>query len=212
MTSSPSNMTLVECLPEVRPASGLVWLCVSPDDWTIVSIAGDPEGLLDSTPSAWLVDGYLQSQVDPRDVEQLREILKAGELKEPAVAELRMLGEDGTPVWVQFSRLPQYCPDGFIQVSLLNIDDRVMVAQNLNRAVQTMREALITTSLEIAHPTKTICDFGGLLERHLSTQNDHVGSDYALGIRDAVERLKTLDKALQIARHQVPKIKMAAGV
>lgn len=40
--------------------------------------------------------------------------------------------------------------------------------------------------------TRTMSGYAGMLERHLSIQDDTVGSEYAIGVRSGLEQLQTL--------------------
>lgn len=198
MISRPSDVSDVDRAPEVRPARGLVWLRLDPETLQINSLVGAPIDLLGEKDTAWQTDGFLLDRIDQEDLAQVLEALRSdGAPSQPTVAEFRMRHTDGRVVWVQLCRLHHMTPEGEMLVSLLNIDEQVLLERALAHAVETMRDALVTTCQEISQPANAISDYGGLLERHLSTQRDHVGSDYALGIREAVERLKDLSNSLQ---------------
>jgi hypothetical protein len=48
---------------------------------------------------------------------------------------------------------------------------------------------------------RAISVFGEMLERHLAAQRDDVGSDYAVGLREELERLDTmLGQLMRIAQ------------
>ncbi|MEM1299125.1 MAG: hypothetical protein AAGH68_07565 [Pseudomonadota bacterium] len=171
---------------------------MNPDTLRINSLVGAPDDLLGASESDWQTDGFLLDRVDKDALSQVLDALRPESApSQPTVAEFRMSHNDGHVVWVQLCRLHHMTSDGEMLVSLLTIDEQVLVERALARAVETMRDALVTTSHEISQPANAISDYGGLLERHLSTQRDHVGSDYALGIREAVERLKDLSDSLQ---------------
>lgn len=40
--------------------------------------------------------------------------------------------------------------------------------------------------------TRTMSGYAGMLERHLSIQDDTIGSEYAVGVRGGLEQLQTL--------------------
>ena len=198
MTTGTMDITGTERAAEFRQAKGLVWLWLSPNDLRVKRIQGAPEVLLGDPPGGWQAPGFLINRFDPRDREAGRALLSGTErTSNPDVAELRMTRVDGGVVWVQLCRIQACSDEGDILVSLLNIDEQVLVERTLSQAVEAMRDALVTTSYEIAQPANAISDYGGLLERHLSTQADDVGSEYALGIREAVERMKVLSDTLQ---------------
>ncbi len=52
---------------------------------------------------------------------------------------------------------------------------------------------------DISHPMNKISNFGEMLERHLSTQGDDVGSDFAVGLREGLQELDGLVERLQKA-------------
>lgn len=206
MTTGAIKITGAERAAEVRTAKGLVWLWLDFATLNVKRMQGAPEALLGDPPGSWERPGFLLDRLDPRDSEAGRALLmgSAG-TADPAVAELRMTRADGGVVWVQICRLMNTTADGEMLVSLLNIDEQVLVERTMAQAVDAMRDALMTTSYEIAQPANAISDYGGLLERHLSTQADDVGSEYALGIREAVERMKVLSDTLQrVGRKAAP--------
>ena len=198
MISTRDDLFNIRRNPEVRPARGLVWLRIDPETIRVTSLIGDPVELLGQAAEDWYADGFVLNRINPEDLDLVQGVLRADPRRNvPAVAEFRMRHAAGHMIWVQMCRLCQVAADGELQVSLLNIDEQVLVERALSKAIETMRDALVATSQEIALPANAISDYGGLLERHLATQRDHVGSDYALGIREAVERLKILSDSLQ---------------
>ena len=44
----------------------------------------------------------------------------------------------------------------------------------------------------LCQQTRTLSGYGGMLERHLSAQDDHVGSEYALAMRDVVSVMEDM--------------------
>ena len=198
MTTGTINIAGAELATEARPARGMVWLWLDSGNLDVKRVQGAPEALLGDPPGGWRMPGFLIDRLDARDRQAGLALLR-GDVgqTDPAVAELRMTRADGGVIWVQICRLMNTSRGEDILVSLLDIDEQVLVERTLAQAVEAMRDALVTTSYQIAQPANAISDYGGLLERHLSTQADDVGCEYALGIREAVERMKVLSDALQ---------------
>ncbi|MFK7944928.1 MAG: PAS domain-containing protein [Paracoccaceae bacterium] len=206
MTLRSGDSTSSERLPKTRTAKGLVWLRLAPQDLRIKSVQGSAVELLGFAPGDWQEADFITDRLDPRDRTTGRELLHSNtDTAQAAVAELRMIRSDGNVVWVQMCCLPRDGLGDDMRVSLLNIDQQVSTERALSQAVETMRDVLVTTSQEISQPANAISDYGGLLERHLSTQEDGLGSEYALGIREAVERMKQLSDTLQrVGRKAAP--------
>ena len=54
------------------------------------------------------------------------------------------------------------------------------------------QDILETVANNLNHVTRTMSGYAEMLERHLSIQDDIVGSEYALGVRGELEQLHTL--------------------
>lgn len=130
-----------------------------------VEVQGGAADLLGFPEKDWLADGFLSDRLDPRDREAgLRVLQDLRGATAGRVAELRLCGADGAPVWVQICTLPQLRADASEAiVTILNIEDRVMAEAAMSRAVETMRDALVKTAQEIAQPTNAISGYGAML-------------------------------------------------
>lgn len=164
------------------------------------SVCGADDALLGYPEEDWLVEGFWMDHIHPEDREAVLGLLKnCSEMNEAHDLEYRMHDRDGGVV-----RVVQHCElrrvdDDVIAVGfIIDITERA-AANSVPDQGDDVREALIRRiSREFIQPINAISGYGKMLERHLSSQGDDVGSDYALGVRDGIEQLS--DVMLQLRR------------
>ncbi len=76
------------------------------------------------------------------------------------------------------------------------------------RALLSLKNDVIKAMTDhLNHVTRTMSGYAGMLERHLSIQDDTIGSEYAVGVRGGLEQLHTLLHHLRpITRQQGVKL------
>ena len=118
--------------------------------------------------------------------------------------EYRVVHADGSVVWVhEIVKFDPTQPDDNVATGyIMNITHRVAQERDVQDALG-LKDALFRVVLEdIGHPVNKISSFGEMLERHLATQGDDVGSDFAVGLREGLQELDGLVERLRHAGSQ----------
>ena len=159
-------------------------------------VSGNAERLLGYPEAAWYEAGFWLRRIHPDDLEDVvsfrRTSLETGQNFE---LEYRVINASGETVWLhELAELggretPDACHGYFMDIS-----QRVRHEQDIARFVAYQARFLRFIGDDFSAGLRSASSYGELLERHLSQQEDHVGCDYALGLRDAIERLHQLSK------------------
>ena len=115
--------------------------------------------------------------------------------------EYRVVHADGHVLWIhEIVEFDRANPDNAIATGyILNITDRVAQESDVREALGLKEELFRVVLEDISHPVNKISNFGEMLERHLATQGDDVGSDFAVGLREGLQELDGLVERLQKA-------------
>jgi signal transduction histidine kinase len=180
-------------------------------------VRGNPEQLLGFPASDWCRPNFWSGRVHPDDRQAAIDFFRysAGARRDHEL-EYRMIDAAGRTVWVhdmvesgdrrgqgagQGDRRgdgPRHGQGGDLGGVLMDITPRVALETDVKKALKLKDELFRVVAEELAYPVRSISTYGEMLERHLSSQHDDVGSDYAVGLRAGVQRLDEL--LLQLMR------------
>ena len=155
-------------------------------------LTGDVEAFLGFPAERWFTRGFLVRCLHPDDLEPaLRCFERCLHERRDHQVEFRLIAADDRVIWVQ--RTAQIIIDDsgrtMIQGMLIEVTERIDQDTDLRESLHLNAELLRLLTEQVGGPLKTLSGFGQLLERHLSTLGDDVGSEYALGMRGGLEKL-----------------------
>ena len=168
---------------------------VDPVSLDFTEVSGSAERLLGFAPEQWYRPGFWHARIHPEDQEAARAFFAAWcrERREDQL-EYRVLDAAGQTVWVH--QIIEFGRDADGQTAtrgvLMDVTERLARETEVAKALILKAELLRILAEELAPPLRAISVYGEMLERHLSVQRDDLGSDYALGLRDGVQRLDKL--------------------
>jgi len=77
------------------------------------------------------------------------------------------------------------------EVCCVDVENEISVEEALE--ILSMKNDVIKVMTDhLNDVTRTMSGYAGMLERHLSIQDDTIGSEYAVGVRGGLEQLQTL--------------------
>ncbi len=165
-------------------------------------VHGSPEELIGFPAARWIEPDFWPARIHPDDRADALEFCFACTTdRREHELEYRVVHANGSVVWVhEIVEFDDSSPESTIATGyIMNITDRVAHESDI-REVLGLKEDLFRIVLEdISHPMNKISNFGEMLERHLSTQGDDVGSDFAVGLREGLQELDGLVERLQKA-------------
>ena len=167
-----------------------------------LSVNGNAEALLGFPREEWMHPDFWPDRVHPDDREEVLEFCaNCIEEKRDHELEYRVVDAAGDTKWVH--EIMEFGPGvpghGALRGYLMDITRRVAQESDIRHALDLREQLLRIVSEELSYPVNEISGFSTMLERHLSAQRDDVGSDYVIGVRDGVERLKGLIEQLRNA-------------
>lgn len=187
---------------DVTQITGVPWIVsyrLDPQTLAVTEISGDAVELLGFPPEAWCHPHFFTEKMHPDDRAAAHDFCRAfqGDRRSQEL-QYRLIDAAGRVRWVhEIIRVRDGGENGIeIRGVLVDITGRVAAERNLRKALRLREEIQRIVAEELAQPVRTIGSFCDLLGRHLSAQQDDVGSDYALGIRESIQRLDTLAAGL----------------
>ncbi|MEL7153596.1 MAG: PAS domain-containing protein [Pseudomonadota bacterium] len=171
-------------------------------DMRFIEVHGSPEALVGYPNEQWTESGFWPGRLHPDDREAAAEFCaNCSQLRQEHELEFRVIRADGAVIWVhEIVKFEEADPDSPIATGyIMNITNRVAHEEDV-REVLGLKDELFRVLLEdISLPVNKISNFGEMLERHLATQGDDVGSDFAVGLREGLQELDGLVQRLQKA-------------
>lgn len=158
-------------------------------------IGGNPEQLLGFPADDWHDARFWPGRLHPEDRKAASDFFAAWATAQRDIQlEYRMIDAAGHTVWVHQIICVGRAPHGQVAIRgvLIDVTDRVAREADIDQALFLRAELFRIIVEELAPPVRAISVFGEMLERHLASQRDHVGSDYAVGVREELQRLDTM--------------------
>lgn len=177
---------------------------LDPQTLAIIDIAGNAEELFGFPREEWRHPGFFPEHLHPDDREAARAFRRVwAQDRRSHELQFRLIDAAGRVRWVQ--EILEVGDDGQggpeIRGVLVDITRRVAGDSEVSKALRLREELLRLVAREMAEPVRAVATYGDMLGRHLSAQRDDVGSDYAIGIRDAVQRLDAvIGRLLRVAQ------------
>ncbi len=172
------------------------------DSMRFTEIHGSPDELIGYPATQWVEPGFWPARIHPDDrSDALAFCLDCTNHRRDHELEYRVVHADGRVLWIHeivefdHANADSTTANGYI----MNITDRVAQESDVREALGLKEELFRVVLEDISHPVNKISNFGEMLERHLSTQGDAVGSDFAVGLREGLQELDTLVERLQKA-------------
>lgn len=196
MDSTGTGFRVLEKLnPYFSADPKIVAYRLDPKTLDFSEVKGSPEQLLGFPVDQWFRPKFWCGRVHPEDRQAAYDFLVAwAEARRDHELEYRMLDAAGRTLWVHDivevrGEPPQ---ETEIRGVLIDISDRVAHEADVKKALSLKNELFRIVAEELAQPVRSISAYGEMLERHLASQGDDVGSDYAIGLREGVQRLDEL--------------------
>lgn len=196
MSSSGSGFRVFERRNNSTPGEpGFVVYRLEPATLDFAEISGDPERFLGFSPTDWLRPRFWCGRIHPEDLEAARAFFHGwAQAPRDQQLEYRVIDAAGRTVWI--SQIISIVRDASDEVAirgvLMDITRRVAREAEVETTLFLKAELFRIIAEELAPPVRAISVFGDMLERHLAGQRDDVGSDYAVGLRDGLQRLDAL--------------------
>ena len=175
---------------------------LDPATMQFLSVNGNVEALMGFPREAWMTPTFWPDRVHPDDRDEVMAFcLACIEDKRDHELEYRVVDAAGDTKWVH--EIMEFGPaepgKAALRGYIMDISQRVAQETDIKNALAMRDELLRIVSEELSYPVNEISGFSTMLERHLSAQRDDVGSDYVIGVRAGVERLKGLIEQLRNA-------------
>ena len=168
---------------------------------TFISVHGNVEALLGFPADAWLDPQFWPERIHPDERDEVFTFCRrCVDERRDHELEYRVIDVDGNTRWIH--EIMEFAPDGqpgTLRGYIMDISQRVAQEADIKNALAMRDEVLRIVSEELSYPVNEISGFSKMLERHLSAQGDDVGSDYVIGVRTGVERLKGLIEQMRNA-------------
>jgi signal transduction histidine kinase len=184
---------------------------LDPATLDFAEVSGNAERLLGFPADEWCRPGFWYGRIHPDDHDAARAFFAAWTGMRPDILgdrqlEYRVIDAAGQTVWIhQVIELagelsakmsggarPDARRQDAVRGVLMDVSERVAREAEVAKALILKTELLLILAEELAPPLRAISVYAEMLERHLASQRDDVGSDYALGLRDGVQRLGEL--------------------
>jgi PAS domain-containing protein len=168
---------------------------LDPATLDFLEISGKPERLLGFPVAEWYRPHFWSDRIHPEDTKAVHAFFEAwAEAPRDEQLEYRAIGAAGQTVWLhQVIAVDDDAHSArVVRGVLIDVTERVARETEVEKALFLKAELFRVVTEELAPPVRAISVFSELLERHLAARRDHVGSDYALGLRDALLRLDGL--------------------
>lgn len=204
--SAPRDVPPILPMPRLDqgPAPAVVRMDFHPIAQRFRSVSGHPFQLLGYEAEAWTAPGFWAEHLHAEDRTRVTEnCLSTAKAGKGHQIDYRMTDRAGHDVWVQ-----QVCqpvaddPDdtsGFLPGHIVEVPTPVDDHGDIAR-MTALREALFKViNADLCQPINMVSGYARLLERHLATLGDDVGSDYAVGLRDGIEILSSTIGRLRTA-------------
>lgn len=218
MGSSGFAFRILDRHHPVLPAGPKVVLYrLDPTTLDFAHVSGSPERLLGFPRDEWYRPRFWSGRLHPDDQEAVRAYFDgwAASQRDEQLA-YRVIDAAGQTVWVHqvIAIGREACEQVTIRGVLTDVTERIAQAADVEKALFLKAELLRIVAEELAPPVRAISLYGEMLERHLSAQRDDVGSDYAVGLRDGLQRLDgRLGQLMRVAQTGGPSIdEMTAGL
>ena len=177
---------------------GIVFFEFNTEALTFAMVKGDPEALLGIAVEDWTAPGFLKDLVPTEDFNEVRAFLEGfredGGVRSETV---RFLSAPGDIVTVRLIAV------GYGKFGRRNVRGVFYRFANGSGDRDRVRQLVLDVTTEFAQPINEISGYAALLGQHLSRQGDDLGSDYALGIRDGVERLRGLVEQMNASAREI---------
>ena len=158
-------------------------------------VSGHPERLLGFPPADWYRPGFWSGRIHPEDQEPARAFLASwAEVLRDEQLEYRVIDASGRTVWVHqiISVGHDARREMAVRGVLIDVTGRIAREADVEKALFLKAELFRILAEELAPPVRATSAYGHMLERHLAAQRDDVGSDYAVAMRDGLQRLDEL--------------------
>ncbi len=168
---------------------------LDPATLDFVKLSGSTEPMLGFSLEEWCRPGFWHGRLHPEDAEAVRAFFAVWPETGPdQQLEYRVVDAAGQTVWVHQIIVPrgEASRETAVRGVLMDITERVIREAEVTKALMLKDELFRILAEELAPPLRAISVHGEMLERHLAAQQDDVGSDHALGLRDGVQRLDGL--------------------
>lgn len=163
-------------------------------------IEGSPVELTGFATDDWLADGFWPGRIHPDDRDAaLGFCQQCAEQRRDHELEYRIVHKDGRTVWVhEIVCFNDNLRENSLAVGyIMNITPRVLQERDVAKVMDLKDELFRVVLEDLTQPVNKISNFGAMLERHLASQGDDVGSDYAVALREGLQQLGGLIAGLQ---------------
>jgi PAS domain S-box-containing protein len=160
-----------------------------------IEISGSPERLLGFPAEEWVRPRFWSGRIHPEDHATVHAFLEEwSQARRDEQLAYRVVDAAGETVWVQHFIAVRRAPrqETSVRGVLLDITDLVAREGEVEKALFLKDELFRFVVEELGPPLRAMSVYSEMLERHLAAQRDDVGSDFALGLRDGLERLDAM--------------------
>ena len=173
---------------------------LDPETMSFVSVHGNAEALLGFPLEAWMHPDFWSERVHPKDRDEAMDFCKRCiDERRDHELEYRVKDAFGETKWIH--EILEFGPErNVVRGYIMDITQRVAQETDIQHTLDLKEELLRIVTEELSFPVNEISGYSTMLERHLSAQGDDVGSDFVIGVRTGVEKLKALIEQLR----QVP--------
>lgn len=189
---------------------------LDPATLDFAEVGGSPERLLGFPRADWYRPRFWSGRIHRDDRMAVRAFFGSwAVMRQSAQLEYRVVDAAGDTVSVHHAIAVGR--DAREQVAIrgviIDITDRIARETEVEKALFLKSELFRIVAEELAPPVRAISVYCEMLERHVAAQRDDVGSDYAVGLRDELQRLDgTLGQLVRLAQNGMSLDEMNAGL
>lgn len=183
--------------------SGIIGYRLDPATLAITAIDGEGDELFGFPPEEWRRPGFWFAHLHDEDREAAHAFFSSwSERPRSCEAQYRLVDANARVRWVHdIIEVRDGHSGREARGVLVDITHGVAGSGELLQAQRLRNELLRIFAEEVGGPVRSISAYADLLGRHLSSQSDHVGSDYAIGLHEDVQRLNALiGRAMRLAQ------------
>ena len=167
----------------------IIWFVLDAETLDFKRVSDGTERLLGIPPSQWLKPRFWPGAIHEDDRAQVAGLCRqALDAKCPQGRDFRLIDNSGRVVWAHLMVQRNVDEPGLLGGYVMACRHPTHVEQAASD--RSAREALLVLVTErLNHQLRSISSHAERLERHLSTQRDDIGSEFALGMRSSLEAL-----------------------
>ena len=177
--------------------SGIIAFRYHTGEARFLSVAGPPGALMGFALADWQAPDFLLNALSGPDRETLPRLLAACRPGAPLLRACSFRDAGGSPVSVLFAGQSSEGEPAIVEGQMIVLDPDIELTRSAAPAHGPDLRVLRFLADRLSHQARSLSGYGQLLERHLATQRDDLGSEYALGMRNTIADMESVARKLR---------------